>query len=430
MGAIVSIIGFIYLTHLLFKSFRGPAIVKDPLNSREGYYVTRYEHFFILLFATGLFQCGELLAIRLFILEALCIYVIFKIPGKIKLSFPLVVYGCYLLWLVIGLLYTDVFGFGVRMILKYIYPLLVAVMASLVVRKWEVLHCSFYYARNIAVIAALIGLPYIGRFEALLMHGLFWYSTARAIHFISISMILLALYYHEDAHNKWNRIIAFALMIPCILWVFRTSIMGTAVAFAVFMFFRYKLKALPAFGAIVALSLIVVFTVPQVNQKMFKGQGFTVEDLFKGRISLDDVESNGRFRMWEVVEHNFYEGHELVGSGTGAVQEFMYSNGVDDFGGARIIHNDYMQMRCDNGLIGFWLYILAEIMLIVHCFIVYARSDNKWVKICAISAGSSLAGMALTLLSDNVVNYSMATLAYPYLLYGSMLGLLRTKPEV
>ena len=42
-----------------------------------------------------------------------------------------------------------------------------------------------------------------------------------------------------------------------------------------------------------------------------------------------------------------------------------------------------------------------------------------------ISAGASLAGVAVTMYSDNVVNYSMCTLAYPFGFYGMMLGLLK-----
>ena len=45
----------------------------------------------------------------------------------------------------------------------------------------------------------------------------------------------------------------------------------------------------------------------------------------------------------------------------------------------------------------------------------------------AITAGSTMAGMLLTLYSDNVVNYSMATLSMPFGFYGMMLGLNEAK---
>ena len=44
--------------------------------------------------------------------------------------------------------------------------------------------------------------------------------------------------------------------------------------------------------------------------------------------------------------------------------------------------------------------------------------------ICAITAGASSAGILLTMYTDNVINYTMATLSYPCGFYGMMLGLI------
>lgn len=44
--------------------------------------------------------------------------------------------------------------------------------------------------------------------------------------------------------------------------------------------------------------------------------------------------------------------------------------------------------------------------------------------ICAITAGASSAGTLLTMYTDNVINYTMATLSYPCGFYGMMLGLI------
>ena len=63
--------------------------------------------------------------------------------------------------------------------------------------------------------------------------------------------------------------------------------------------------------------------------------------------------------------------------------------------------------------------------LIFHCFIVFQnRRYNTAIHICAIIAGSSAAGTLLTMYTDNVINYTMATLSYPCGFYGMMLGLI------
>ena len=103
----------------------------------------------------------------------------------------------------------------------------------------------------------------------------------------------------------------------------------------------------------------------------------------------------------------------------------MYSNYI--FGGLRVPHNDYVQISCDNGLIGIVLYLLLIGSVTVHCFIEYNKKNSVAIKMCAIVAGSTMAGVALTMYTDNVVNYSMATLSYPFGFYGMMLGLIKGK---
>ena len=185
-------------------------------------------------------------------------------------------------------------------------------------------------------------------------------------------------------------------MIPCILWVFRTSIMGTALALMTFFFFKYKIKSLPVIFGIVLLIVIAIFTIPSMKAKMFKdGNSINIAQLQQGKISKDDINSNARFALWEHLQKRFYHKKEVIGSGTGSVQNYMYSNFV--FGGLHVPHNDYIQISCDNGLIGIVLYLLIIVSIITHCFIEYNKKNSTTIKMCAIVAGSSIAGVALTM---------------------------------
>ena len=63
--------------------------------------------------------------------------------------------------------------------------------------------------------------------------------------------------------------------------------------------------------------------------------------------------------------------------------------------------------------------------MIFHSFRVYQnKCYGVVIRICAITAGSSAAGTVLTMYTDNVINYTMATLSYPCGFYGMMLGLI------
>ena len=80
-------------------------------------------------------------------------------------------------------------------------------------------------------------------------------------------------------------------------------------------------------------------------------------------------------------------------------------------------------MLCDNGVIGILLFGGSFLFLLFHCFLVYQNPTyDAGVRICAIVAGASAAGTLLTMYTDNVINYTMATLSYPCGFYGMMLG--------
>ena len=63
-------------------------------------------------------------------------------------------------------------------------------------------------------------------------------------------------------------------------------------------------------------------------------------------------------------------------------------------------------------------------MVIIHCFKIYSnKRHSKFIRMCAITAGSALAGVLSTMYTDNTVNYSMCTLSFPMGFYGMTLGL-------
>lgn len=126
--------------------------------------------------------------------------------------------------------------------------------------------------------------------------------------------------------------------------------------------------------------------------------------------------------MWKILQQKYYEPHKYMGSGTGAAQNEMYTNS-QDYGGLKIIHSDFIQQKCDNGLIGLCLYGAMILFIFIDCFRTYWRYNDPALKLCAIVAGASLLGVYATFYSDNTVNYSMATLSMPFGFYGMMLGM-------
>lgn len=418
---------FIIITSFGIKFlFQRAGKVCHPLNKQQMLSFDGPELFWTLTFSTGLLAFSapgalDLMAIRLLVLESLCLVGLFVVKRKPVWSAVCTFYLLYIAWLLIGLSYSSAPMYGFRVILKYLYPLCIMLFASAVVRDGEVFLKAGLCARWVAMVCLIFSfVPGIN----ILVPGVFWYGTACAIHFISICIFSLALYFY-GGNDKKDLYCAILFAIPCFIWVFRTSIMGTTLAVMTFFFFRYRLKSLPVIVGICLLFIVSVFTIPSLKQKMFKDDNVSIEQLREGKIGKDNIESNARFAMWKYLMVRLYNQKEILGSGSGCTQNYMYTHFI--FGGLKVPHSDYVQMLCDNGIIGLVLYLLIGISTICHSFLIYNRNPKNIIKISAITAGSTMAGVLLTLYSDNVVNYSMATLSIPFGFYGMMLGLNKMK---
>ena len=418
---------FIAITGLGYKWLTArEGYLKNPLDRTQLMRLDGPEMFWILTFATGLLAFAapgtlNLMALRLWVLEIFCFVGLFVVKRKPIWSVASILYLVFILWLCIGLVYTPSPMYGLRVIMKYVYVLLIMLFASAAVRYVEVFLKAAIAARTVAIISIAVAfIPFVGK----LFPGVFWYGTAEAINYISMFIFSLALFYFTNEKKK-NLLLSILFVLPCILWVFRTSIVGTTLALMTFMFFKYKLKALPVMVVVLVLFLVAIFYIPAVREKMFfDDSSASISQVESGEISMDNINTNGRSAMWAWCLGKFYTGHELAGCGTGNLQETFYSL-RHPFGTIKICHNDYVQILCDNGLIGLILFGASFLCAVFHCFIIYnSRRYDMAIRLCAIVAGASMTGTLLTLYTDNVINYSMATISYPCGFYGMMLGML------
>ena len=384
----------------------------------------------IIIFSTGLLAFStawfvDIMALRLFAIEILCIVGMFVVKRQPVWTMPLLFYVAYLIWILVGCTYSQAPVIGIRVVLKYLFPLLMTLFASAAVR-----HTETYLKAGQG--ATLLGFISIALFAIIsnageLLPGVFWYAPARAINYISLFIFCFTLYYYTDEKRK-NLFLSFCFVLPCFVAVYRTSIMGSIVALAAFYFIKYSVRSLPIIFAIFIAGVIAVFAIPSLHEKMFKEDtNITLEQFEEGKVTMDNVETNSREKLWKILDSHFYNKHKIAGSGTGAVQNFLYTHDV--VGGVKAAHSDFVQMRCDNGLIGLGLYVLMIFAIFIHCFRTYWSYGSIPIKMCALMAGASLMGVFVTLYSENTVNYSMATLSMPFGFYGMMLGLIKGEQE-
>lgn len=427
MATIINLIYLVIMTGMAFSLLYrdNPVTMRlafDP--QKREMRCTGLETLLIFIIATGLMGLLPVLSLHLAILEIVCIIGIARAPYGVIYSWPMKLFTVFLVWALIGIFYSTSINFGVRMILKYIYPLLVALFASAVVRDVEVFLKSGQWGRWIAVVSFIAKyLPMSG----FIFMSVFWNDAALATNYTTWVVFSLALAY-AGISTKKNIYWTLAFMLPYVLWVFRTNIFGTAIALSTFFFIKYKFKAVPLIFLMACLAVSAIFYIPSVKQKMyFRPDEVTVTDFLTGNVAEDNLNTSGRNEMWKKV-NPFYEEHPMTGSGTGRVQKYFYTE-IIGFGRGGQLHNDLLVLKCDNGLIGLTLFLLSYLAIMFHCLHIYHKSQLQSVRLCTLVAGSALMGILVTTYSDNTISYSMATLSYPWAFYGMALGLMKRENE-
>ncbi len=409
--------------------YRYSAQIKNPLNSRKYLTLEGTEMFFVLLMATGTLALSSsggghgsgsgfnLQAIRLMVLEIFLGLSLFVASRKPIWGLGTIFYLIYLCWLLYSMTYSNAGQYGWRYILKYLYPFLIMLSASAIVRDEEVFLCVCLWSRRIALLSIIVLMTPLSR----ILGSSFWYITALNIHFVTVACASLAMFFFYGKDWK-DLLIAIVFVIPCILVVHRTGLLAIFSGLAVFSFLKFKWISLPYIVGVLAIGLAIVFYVPSFHDKMFwkdTESELTIQDLREGNISEDDIRNNGREALWMILKQEFYVGKELKGSGIGTCQKFLYESS-----GVKQIHGDYIQMQCDTGDIGKWLYILIAAVILAHCTIIcFTPSLPNYIKACAMIVGGAIVGNYAGMYSDNVVTYTMATTGYPFAFYGMMLGL-------
>lgn len=426
MSTVLCYLLFVYLTYKGFALLYSPAgFLRSPLDRTQLMKCTGCELLLVFILSTNLIGLNPVLSLRLAILEVLCVLGILRCNNRPIVSPPLILFFVFLGWVILGITYTPSPQYGVRMLLKYIFPLLMCLLASAVVRNGEIFLRAMINARKVALASFIVcTIPFL----PILFGGVFWTKAPLATNYITIAIFSLGLAYFTN-ERKRNLLWFVLFCLPCVLWVFRTDIMGTMIALSAFFLIKNRLKALPVIVVLACLSVVSIFFIPSVKEKMFfHPEKVSVTDFLTNNIDEDNINTSGRKKVWEDCERWFYAPSPIIGSGTGRVQTYFYEEASGWRRGGQL-HNDFLVMRCDNGLIGISLFILSYVAIFFHCVYIYHKRHGPIIRLCVLTAGASLFGVMITMYSDNTISYSMATLSYPWALYGTALGLIQAQKQ-
>lgn len=197
---VIALLIFVILSFWELKLLFAPDVEwRMPYGDRSLMRLSGLEGLIILMFATAYIGLTPVLSLRLAFLEVLCVIGAFKAVGKLRISWPMWLFVVFIVWEIIGCFYTPSPIFGVRMILKYIYPFLFALFAAKVVSDGEVMLSAGIWARRVATVG--IGLMMIPPLK-LMMGQFFWFHAAMTTSIITMVIFSFALVEFSDEKKR------------------------------------------------------------------------------------------------------------------------------------------------------------------------------------------------------------------------------------
>ena len=438
MKTILSLLIFIVLTYWVGqiylsgkKKFRAVEVSKG-----EYYLLSRNMYFVIFTVCTAPIFLGSLSLLKygLWFMAILVLLVV----GKVRMKFEAmtVAYSIFFLWLCYTMTYTTVPRDGVMMLIKYFLPMLFLWLGYSGLKNEK----DLIIFLKVVNIAACIYCGFMGGFAATFIPPLYVFcmgifsTYAGFADFLTAVFIVPILLYWLTKEKKYI-FCALWMVLSTVLQSVRTGMGGMLLVFCTALLLKNKAKAIPGLAIAGAMFLSVVLFVPEVNEKFFGEDAGTVSatDIVQGNaMSMDNIDTNGRNSTWELILELFYDGKENKGSGLGVALRFLKDGWAagETWAGAGLIHNDYVQLLAETGIIGVSLLALFYLSVIIKVTTQVVRRSTPLVKLTGIMALSSMVGIAFCMYFDNVVSNSMQSMVMPYIYLGFFLKALSLEQRV
>lgn len=428
------IINLILLIAFAFLSVRilSGAYVKSrtlvlPDNPEYKYMMDPKMFFVIFLILTGPFYLSQFALFKYGVFFLIVLYLLF-ISNSIRIPWNIIVisYSIFLIWLFvcawrIGFTHDAMMG-----LIKYIIPLFALALGySSIENKYDL-----YYLMKIVAIGAVIYVLLCGGISFKLTNWLYRICSNFIItyggltdYLASLSVIPLLLWWWTE-NKKWIWVFLIICSSP-VLESVRTGLGASTIAAMIFCLFRFKWKSLPFIPIILIASLSIVIYVPSVREKFFgEDSDVTNEEIMTGEaLTLDNMHTNGRAVLWGMTEEALFKGHEMCGSGLGEANRMVRTWRSWGMPIPGLLHNDYVQIKCDTGLIGLWLFIIFGATVFIYIGRRIWSIQDMTSRICGILALASSGSIAFSMGFDNVVSHSMSSMIIPFLFIGFFLKL-------
>jgi len=364
------------------------------------------------IFGISLEAVRQLFFIYLFIIIMMASKMIVNINKHAK--DVLIIFVLFLSYLSIKVLGSPGIFYGLTDMTKFLYVLFVFIIFYKFVSIYGI-DRSIKVNIYIAFIAFLIGIvgklltgdtvsPDTGEF---LIFG----ASGRAKGAIFCSIMAIYFYTSYLEEKNYRTLLFFIVSSVLIFLSFtRIAILGFIVAFFIVNIAYKKYKELLLFS-----TLVYILMLPFMNiliKETFIADIVDLDSLLSKDITeiFSLIRLTGRELLWSVVFDGFLE-NPILGNGLGYSNLMVKS--VTGF--IEQVHNDYLKILADLGIVGLTLYLLIYIKMFFNARKIY--KINKKKRYYFFIFITTLVQILIFSFTDNIIAYAPYLLIYPFIFY-------------
>jgi hypothetical protein len=345
-------------------------------------------------------------------LLAILIASFLRISAVLKEGLRFPAFLVFFTYALLSLVWADNLLFGLRMIAKLFAPFLFLLAALVFLRReWDLL-CAEWMVFACCLLVLAIALANT-LFNGFLGDDPYWvqrriltapWMSPANFSFLIGSGALLALGNFFQS-RKVRYLFLHGLFFAAVCWAFtRISIAGLVVATGLLVF---RMARSPLAKAVVPVALcgtfvVSFFMIDTLRARMFKNPDVSFTMLAQS--TPEKVESmlitSGRTALWKQAVDRFLHVSPVIGKGIGSVDAWLERRLLPSR-----LHSEYLRLLCDLGVGGLLLYLAAmlQMFLRVRRAGSAARDDRTW-KFASV-AMAALVYYAITMVTDNSLNY-------------------------
>lgn len=436
---LLALIAFTFYTFYIFSdSFTSKRYFPLPDRPGYSYLMGKSMYFLIFIVCTAPFFLGQFSLIKYAIYWGTIIILIFRKEISFRFESITFSYLIFYIWIIVGCFYAESFKYDtISLLVKYSIPILSLWLGySSVSNKYDLFHFVKVITKACLIYGLIIGgfsatfMPWLYYKNYTLLDNMFLVYAGTAGYFTSLFAVPLAMFWITN--KKRYLLIALWMLLSSVLDSVRTGIGGILLSTCFFFLVKDKIKSVPYIASFALIFIAIILYVPSVNQKFFgeKAGTITANDIIDNNaLSLDNIQTSGRSALWEIALTKFYDPNPLCGAGSGTVTNFMKDRALKEHTIA-LLHSDYVQILCDNGLIGLILFGFFALCLLYKVIkYTWILNTNVWINISGAMALASFAGMAFSMAFDNAVSHSMSSLMNPFIFIGFFLKFIDISKE-